>query len=112
MPEKSTTPQDPPCTCEPCTFLGVMARYVPVMPEDLDGMGDALGLVLMSPEAREAFKPVIQMFEGMGRIGRKRAARALAEMDATQRALATLLLEPAIREDLKAVVRAADRGAF
>ena len=111
MPHDSTTAQDPaPCTCEPCTFLQVMARKIPVLPQDLDAMGHALGIVLLSPEAREAFKPLLRKFDSMGRPGRKRIARALAEMDATQRSLAIVLLDFETRDALKSMVRAADRG--
>ena len=111
MPQDSTTAQDPnPCTCAPCTFLQVMARQLPELPQDLDAMGNALGIVLLSPEAREAFKPVLRMFDSMGRPGRKRIARTLAEMDATQRSLAIILLDFETRDALKAMIRASDRG--
>ena len=109
MPDDSTTAQDP-CTCEVCSFIRVMATHLPKLPQDLDGMVDGISLVLLNPEAREAFKPVLRQFDGIGRLGRKRTARALAEMDATERALATLLLDYEARDALKAMVRAADRG--
>ena len=73
-------------------------------------MGDALSIVLLNPEAREAFKPILRMFDSMGLPGRKRTARALAQMDATQRSLAILLLHYETRDALKSMVRAADRG--
>ena len=109
MSDDSTTPQEP-CTCEVCRFIRVMASRLPKLPEDPDDMADALSLVLLNPEVREAFKPVLRLFDGIGRPGRKRTARALAEMDATERALASLLLDYEIRDALKAMVRAADRG--
>ena len=109
MPDDSTTHQDP-CACEVCTFIRVMAARLPKLPEEPADMADALSLALLNPEVREAFKPVLRRFDGMGRPGRKQTARALAEMDDTQRALATLLLDYETRDALKAMVRAADRG--
>lgn len=107
----NTTSQDPdPCTCPPCTFINILARMVPELPQDLDEMGDALAIALLSPEARDAFKIVLRQFDGMGRRGRKQAVRALAEMDATQRSLAVLLLDFETRDALKSMVRAAERG--
>ena len=109
MTDDSTTRQDP-CACEVCRFIRVMASRLPQLPEDPADMADALSLVLLNPEVRGAFKPVLRLFDGIGRSGRKRAARALAEMDPTERALATLLLDYEIRDALKAMVRAAERG--
>ena len=109
--QHDSTPQDSaPCTCEVCQFIQVMAKHVSELPQDLDGMGDSLALVLLSPEARESFKPVLRRFDSMGRSGRRQTARVLAEMDETQRSLATILLDPEARDALKSMVRAADRG--
>ena len=111
MPQNSTTTQDPnPCTCAVCAFTQVMARHLPALPQEVEGMADALSVVLLNAEVRVAFKPVLRMFDGMGRPGRKRTARALAEMDGTQRSLAIVLLDHETRDALKSMVRAADRG--
>ena len=110
MPQDSTTRDPTPCTCDVCTLIQLMDGRLPELPQDPEAMATALSLLLLSPEIREAFKPVLRMFDSLGRPGRKRTARALAEMDATERSLATLLLDFEIRDSLKAMVRAADRG--
>ena len=110
MHQDSTLQNPDPCDCAPCTFIRVMADHLPRLPQDLYEMSDALALVLLSPEAREAFKPVIRQFDGMGRRGRKETAKVIEQMDATQRSLAILLLNPETRDALRSMVRAADLG--
>ena len=111
MPQNSTTSHNPDsCTCDVCKFIQVMARQLPALPQDLNGMSDALSLLLLNAESREVFKLVLRGFDSMGRPGRKQISRALAEMDGTQRSLAIVLLDHETRDALKSMVRAADRG--
>ena len=110
MPQDFTTTQDNSCTCEVCQFIELMARHLPALPQDFEGMGNALGVVLLNAEVRKAFRPVLRRFDRMGRLSRKDVARVFAEMNATERSLAIVLMDDGTRDALKSMVRAADRG--
>ena len=106
MPQDSTTRDSTLCTCDICVFIRLMDGRLPELPKDPEAMANALSVLLLSPEVREAFKRVLRQFDGMGRPGRKQ----LSEMDVTEFSLATILLNSESRNALKSMVRAADRG--
>ena len=110
-----TTPQDPaPCTCtnEVCTFMRVMARHIPELPQDLEEMTGALTIMHLIPEAREALQAVIHQFDGMSEHVRRLTVLLLDDMDPPDRALATLMLHDGIRGTFKSMARKAELGRF
>ena len=111
MPEDSTTPQTPTsCDCAHCTFLNVMARQLPAVPQNVKELVDAMPALLLNPEAREVCKRVVRMYDRMDETEQAQAAAMILDMDGSNQSLGVLMLDAELRDAAKSMIRAADRG--
>ena len=96
-------PAPAPCTRPPATLN--QPDEIRGLPAELDELETALRIILLNPQDLEDFRPVVRLFDVMGKPTGEQLARMLSEMTPAQRSLTMGLMHPLLRDRLKAMVR-------
>ena len=99
----ATPPAPAPCTRPPATLN--QPDEIRGLPGELDDLETALRIILLNPKDLAAFRPVVRLFDAMGKPTSEQLVLMLAEMTPAQQSLTMGLMHPLLRDRLKAMVR-------